>query len=92
MKKVYLKDFVIGEIYTAGNSGNVFCWGGKDARFWTGGSRNSFHSAEGGYFHSDAIEATPFEKAWLLEMIRVNGFIPEEEFMEQFLQPEYSIY
>jgi hypothetical protein len=84
MKFIQPIDFVVGEIYThvdvSGRRWNVFLWGGRDAFYSTAGDRNRYRGSPGGNFSNPSVEATPFERAWLLEMRRVGHFIPESKF------------
>lgn len=92
-KLIERKDLVVGEIYYAPTTKNIFCWEGHDSAYYVGGSRNEYHRGQGGFGHGSA-EATPFEKAWLHEMNRIGIFIPEDKFKEKFNQTSetYSIY
>lgn len=92
MKSIKREDLIVGEIYRYNGIGkNIFMWGGADASYATHGHRNTF--AKAGNFGSDSIEATPFEKAWLREMIKKNRFIGENTFAQTYqIVPIYEIY
>ena len=78
-----------GKIYTVNSkeNRNIFMYShGNIADYYIGGLRSNFINTPGGSFNGNSpyIESNDFDKAWLLECIKQNKFISEEEFSETY--------
>lgn len=85
IKNCDLKD---GEIYvdTKYPSCNIFMWSSKikNAKYYTSDNRSGF-SKNGGGFHDDKNRlATEQERRWLMLMIKLDKYVPYEQFIKTF--------
>lgn len=94
------EDLKIGEIYGYYN-GAILKWKGNEASCYLGwdsnindlnqNTINNFSKTGGGFSINDIKLATPEEKHWLNECIRLNEFVTKEEAMETFNHSLYKL-
>jgi len=80
------QDLIKGEYYVAYNT-NIFIWGITDSTYYLGNTCTDFQKKGGNFYNAKRL-ATPEEKHWLDECIRLNKFITKEEAIKSFI-PEY---